>query len=114
MNQKQTASVLPSEATKGSYAVSSGRAESGTTTQAAEAAPAASAASQSRGADVGERLVDERLEMLARLHAEAADGVGGVDGNAHDAVTSSGRASRPSARRTARPSASSESTTSRS
>ena len=48
MNQKQTASVSPSEATKGSYEPSSGRAESGTTTQAAEAAPAASAASQRR------------------------------------------------------------------
>ena len=83
VNQKQTR-VGRGRATRrsGSYGASSGRAESGTTTQAAEAAPAASAASQSRSADVGERLVDERLEALARLDGEAADGVRGVDGNA--------------------------------
>ena len=51
---------------------SRGRAVSGTTTHAADAAPAASAASQRRDADVGEGLVDERLEALARLDGEAA------------------------------------------
>ena len=48
MNQKQTASVSASDAMNGSYAAVSGRAESGTTTHAAELAPAASAASQRR------------------------------------------------------------------
>ena len=47
-NQKQIASVAVSDATSGSYGPSSGRARSGTTTHAAEAAPAASAASQRR------------------------------------------------------------------
>ena len=87
---------------------------SGTTTHAAEAAPAAERGVAEARADVGERLVDERLEALAGLDRQAAHGVRGVDGDAHGAGISSGSASRPSARRTARPSASSESTTSRS
>ena len=65
MNQKQSASVSASDASSGRRTSCSGRAESGTTTQAADAAPAASAASQRLAADVRERLVDERLEALS-------------------------------------------------
>ena len=65
-NQKQSASVSASDATSGSYEPSSGRAASGTTTHAAEAAPAAERGIAEARADVGERLVDERLEALAR------------------------------------------------
>ena len=57
---------------------SAGARQSGTTTHAAEAAPAAERGVAEAGADVGERLVDERLEALARLDGEAAHGVGGV------------------------------------
>ena len=114
MNQKQTASVSPSDATNGSY-----EPEQGARRRRGHDARRRGGAGRERGvaearADIGEGLVDERLEALARLDGEAAHGVGGVDRDAHDAGISSGRASRPSARRTARPSASSDSTTSRS
>ncbi len=91
-----------------------GERASGTTTHAAEAAPAASAASQRRVPTSANGSSTSAWKRSPGLTARQVDGVGGVDGDAHEAGISSGSASRPSARRTARPSASSDSTTSRS